>query len=138
VEEHKGFEASLNSYWNDIFSTIVSYTYIDTKITDEGDLLKPYVTDVPKHNVYAAAKLTVLNQIDILPIARYESERYSSFGSNEKNKGFLIADIRVIYHTLKDLEISGGVKNVFDKYYYYDIAYPQEGRSYYANIRYLF
>jgi iron complex outermembrane receptor protein len=138
VEEHKGFEASLNSYWNDIFSTIVSYTYIDTKITDEGDLVRPYVTDVPKHNVYAAAKLTVLNQIDILPIARYESERYSSFGSNEKNKGFLIADIRVIYHPLKDLEISGGVKNVFDKYYYYDIAYPQEGRSYYANIRYSF
>ncbi|MDR0761436.1 MAG: TonB-dependent receptor [Campylobacteraceae bacterium] len=137
-EKHTGFEASLNSYWNDMFSTTVSYTYIDTKIVDKGDLVNPYVTDVPKHNLYASAKFTVLNKVNILPTVRYESERYSSFGTNEKNKGFTVADIRVIYRPIDDLEISAGVKNIFDKYYYYDIAYPQEGRGYYANVRYSF
>ncbi|MDR0666332.1 MAG: TonB-dependent receptor [Campylobacteraceae bacterium] len=138
-ETHLGAEITVNSYWNDAFTTTISYSFIDADIKGK-DIIDTYVTDTPKHNLYASLKYSPINSVDIIPIVRYESERYSSrYASNNiKNKGFTLADIRAIYRPIEDLEISAGIKNIFDKYYYFDIGYPQEGRSYYANIRYSF
>ncbi|MDR2080358.1 MAG: TonB-dependent receptor [Campylobacteraceae bacterium] len=136
-ETHRGVEIAVSSYWNDAFTTTISYSYIDASIKDDN-VTKHYVTDLPKHNVYASLKYSPYSGVEIIPMVRYESERYTSVGSNEKSDGFTLADIRIAYRPIDDLEISGGVKNIFDKYYYYDIGYPQEGRSYYANIRYSF
>ncbi|MDR1614984.1 MAG: TonB-dependent receptor [Campylobacteraceae bacterium] len=136
-EEHRGAEIAVSSYWNDAFTTTVSYAYIDAKIKNKN-IANAYVTDIPKHNIYASFKYVPFKNLDIIPIVRYESKRYSSVGSNKRNEGFAIADIRVAYQPIEDLEVSAGIKNIFDKYYYYDIGYPQEGRSFYANIRYSF
>ncbi|MDR2790989.1 MAG: TonB-dependent receptor [Campylobacteraceae bacterium] len=136
-ETHRGAEIAVNSYWNDAFTTTISYSYIDANIKDKN-VTQNYVTDMPKHNIYASVKYSPFSGVDIIPVIRYESERYTSVGSNEKSDGYTLADIRIAYRPIDDLEISGGVKNVFDKYYYYDIGYPQEGRSFYANIRYKF
>ncbi|MDR2100449.1 MAG: TonB-dependent receptor, partial [Campylobacteraceae bacterium] len=123
--------------WSDAFTTTVSYSFTDATIKDTN-VTNAYVTDMPKHNVYASLKYSPISDLDIIPMVRYESERYTSVGSNLKNKGYALADVRIAYRPIDDLEISGGVKNIFDKYYYYDIGYPQEGRSFYANIRYDF
>jgi iron complex outermembrane receptor protein len=136
-EEHRGAEIAVSSYWSDIFTTTISYSYIDAEIKNKN-VANAYVTDVPKHSIYASLKYVPFKDLDIIPVIRYESERYTSVGSNLKNEAFAIADVRVAYHPLEDLEISAGIKNIFDKYYYYDIGYPQEGRSYYANIKYSF
>jgi iron complex outermembrane receptor protein len=136
-ETHRGAEIAVNSYWNDALTTTISYSYIDATIKDKN-VTKAYVTDMPKHNVYASLKYSPFKGVDIIPVVRYESERYTSVGSNEKSGSFTLADIRIAYRPINDLEISGGIKNIFDKYYYYDIGYPQEGRSFYANIRYNF
>lgn len=138
-EEHKGVELSLDSYWTDALSSSVAYTYIDAEVKD--NMNNPYVSDIPKHSLVARAKYSPLAALDIIPQIRYESERYvrsEAIYSDYKTKEFFLMDLKIAYRVMKDLELSAGVKNLFDKDYVYSYGYPQEGRNYYANVRYSF
>lgn len=138
-EEHKGFELSLDSFWTDSFSTNFSYTYIDAKV--KNDPLYPYVPNIPEHSVIGSLKYSPFASLDILPQFRYESERYvdsAASNSEYKTKQFFLADLKIIYRAMKNLELAAGIKNIFDKNYFYSYGYPEEGRNYYANFRYTF
>ncbi|ATB70655.1 TonB-dependent receptor [Sulfurospirillum diekertiae] len=138
-EEHKGVEVSLDSFWDEYISSSVSYTYIDADIKDNP--ANPYVTDIPKHSFAGRLKYSPIAMVDIIPQVRYESERYVSndyrYGDYQ-TKDFFLMDLKVAYRPVKALELAVGVKNIFDKDYFYSYGYPQEGRSYYANARYSF
>ncbi|MFV0480558.1 MAG: TonB-dependent receptor plug domain-containing protein [Campylobacteraceae bacterium] len=137
-ETHKGFELSLSSYWSEKISGTFAYTYIDAEIDKSTTTGAKYVTDVPEHSFYASLKYSPIPSLDIVPTIRYESERYTDVTGSEKSSSYTVADLRVAYRPINDLEISVGIKNLFDEYYYYNNWYPQEGRSYYANVRYSF
>lgn len=138
-EEHKGFELSLDSFWLDNLTTNFSYTYIDAEVKDNA--LNPYVTDIPKHSFVGKIKYSPIAVLDIIPALRYESERYinsEAIYGDYKTKDYFLMDLKVAYRVIKNLEVAVGVKNIFDKNYFYDYGYPEEGRSYYANFRYTF
>ncbi|WP_333805056.1 TonB-dependent receptor plug domain-containing protein [Sulfurospirillum sp.] len=138
-EEHKGIEVSLDSYWAESLTSSLSYTYIDADIKDNP--VNPYVTDIPKHSVVGRLKYSPIATVDIIPQFRYESERYmrgEAIYSQYQSPDFFLMDLKVAYRPVKALELAVGVKNMFDKDYYYSYGYPQEGRSYYANARYSF
>jgi len=138
-EEHKGYELSLDSYWSDALSSSVAYTYIDAKVKNNPE--NPHVSDIPKHSLITRAKYSPWAALDIIPQIRYESERYvrsEAIYSDYKTKEFFLMDIKIAYRAMKDLELSAGIKNLFDKDYFYSYGYPQEGRNYYANVRYTF
>lgn len=137
-EEHKGIELTLDSLWNESFRSTASYTYIDAQIEDSKTVGAKYTTYTPKHSAYASVTYSPIHFIDITPIIRYESERYLTVNGSDKSSSFTLADIRIAYRPVKTVEIAAGVKNIFDKNYYYGYGYPQEGRSYYANARYTF
>jgi len=44
----------------------------------------------------------------------------------------------LIYEPVSGLSLEAGVSNLFDKNYYYQAGYPEEGRVYFGNIRYKF
>lgn len=138
-EEHKGFEVSLDSFWSDNVTTNFSYTHIKAKVEDNPDT--PYVTDIPKHSFIGKIKYTPIATLDAIPEFRYESSRYINnelIYEEYKTKAFFLMDLKVAYRVMKDLEVAAGVKNLFDKNYYYSYGYPEEGRNYYANFRYIF
>lgn len=138
-EEHKGLEVSLDSWWDDTLSSNVAYAYIDAEVKD--NIVNPYVADIPKHSFMASLKYSPIAMIDLIPQLRYESERYvrsEAIYSGYQTKDFMLMDFKIAYRAMKDLELSAGIKNIFDKNYYYSFGYPQEGRSYYANARYTF
>jgi len=138
-EEHKGIEVSLDSYWSDALSSSLSYTYIDADIKDNAT--NPYVTDIPKHSIAGRLKYSPIATVDIIPQFRYESERYmrsEAVYSHYQSPDCFLMDLKVAYRPIKVLELAVGVKNIFDKNYYYSYGYPQEGRNYYANARYSF
>ena len=138
-EEHKGVEVSLDSLWDEYLTSSVSYTYIDAEIKDNP--INPYVTDIPKHSFAGRLKYSPIATVDIIPQIRYESERYvrnEAIYNDYLTKDFFLMDLKVAYRPLKALELAVGVKNIFDKDYFYSYGYPQEGRSYYANARYSF
>jgi len=137
-EEHKGAEVSLNSQWNELLRSTVSYTYIDATIEDSKTANAKYTTDTPKHSYYASLTYSPIHSVDITPIVRHEGKRYSNVSGSEESSAYTVADIRVAYRPVKDLELAIGIKNLFDEYYYYNNGYAQEGRNYYANARYTF
>ena len=137
-EEHKGAEVSLNSQWNEQLRSTVSYTYIDATIEDSKTANAKYTTDTPKHSYYASLTYSPIHSVDITPIVRHEGKRYSTVSGSEESSSYTVADIRVAYRPIKDLELAIGIKNLFDEYYYYNNGYAQEGRNYYANARYSF
>lgn len=137
-EEHKGAEVSLNSQWNEQLRSTLSYTYIDATIEDSKTANAKYTTDTPKHSYYASLTYSPIHSVDITPIVRHEGKRYSNVSGSEESSSYTVADIRVAYRPIKDLELAIGIKNLFDEYYYYNNGYAQEGRNYYANARYSF
>ncbi|MDY0263707.1 MAG: TonB-dependent receptor [Sulfurospirillum cavolei] len=137
-EEHKGAEVSLNSQWSELLRSTVSYTYIDATIEDSKTANAKYTTDTPKHSYYASLTYSPIHSVDITPIVRHEGKRYSTVSGSEESSAYTVADIRVAYRPIKDLELAIGIKNLFDEYYYYNNGYAQEGRNYYANARYTF
>jgi len=137
-ETHKGLELSLNSYWSDSVEGVFSYTYIDAKIDKSRNSNAKYTTDTPEHSFYAGIKYSPISSVDIIPSIRYESERYTAVDGSGESTSYTVADLKVAYRPIKNLEISAGIKNIFDDYYYYNDWYPQEGRNYYANVRYKF
>lgn len=137
-EEHKGAEVSLNSQWSELLRSTVSYTYIDATIEDSKTANAKYTTDTPKHSYYASLTYSPIHSVDITPIVRHEGKRYSTVSGSEESSAYTVADIRVAYRPVKDLELAIGIKNLFDEYYYYNNGYAQEGRNYYANARYTF
>ncbi|DAB37169.1 MAG TPA: hypothetical protein CFH80_01005 [Sulfurospirillum cavolei] len=137
-EEHKGAEVSLNSQWNEQLRSTLSYTYIDATIEDSKTANAKYTTDTPKHSYYASLTYSPIHSVDITPIVRHEGKRYSNVSGSEESSSYTVADIRVAYRPIKDLELAVGIKNLFDEYYYYNNGYAQEGRNYYANARYSF
>lgn len=138
-EEHKGVELSLDSFWLDNLTTNLSYTYIDAEVKDNEE--NPYVTDIPKHSLIGKIKYSPIASVDVIPEFRYESPRYinsEAIYSEYETKSFFLMNLKVAYRVKKDIELAVGVKNLFDKDYYYNYGFPEEGRSYYANFRYTF
>ena len=137
--EHLGFEFSADSYWSHNFSTNFAYTYIDSELKEASNPDIKYITAIPEHTFNAHAKYTPLSKLSFMPLVRVESERYvDNTVSTPTTKAFVVVDLKVAYQATKAIELSGGIKNMFDKNYYYTEGYPMEGRNYYATARYAF
>lgn len=137
-EEHKGVEVTFDSLWSSQLKSTLSYTYIDATIEESKTANAQYTTDTPKHSYYASLTYSPIHSVDITPIVRHEGKRYSTVSGSEESSAYTVADIRVAYRPVKALELAVGIKNLFDELYYYNSGYVQEGRNYYANVRYSF
>ena len=51
---------------------------------------------------------------------------------------FAAVDLGVIVPVRAGLSVQAGVKNLFDRNYYYQEGFPEEGRNWTATVRYLF
>ena len=137
--EHLGFEFSADSYWSDNFSTNFAYTYIHSELKEANDPSVKYITAIPEHTLNARAKYMPTSKLSVIPLVRAESERYvDNTVSTPTTKAFIVMDLKVAYQATKSMEISAGIKNMFDENYYYTEGYPMEGRNYYATARYTF
>lgn len=63
---------------------------------------------------------------------------YLDGGETVKLSGFGNSNAKLIYEPVSGLSLEAGVSNLFDKNYYYQAGYPEEGRIYFGNIRYKF
>ncbi|MCK9257433.1 MAG: TonB-dependent receptor, partial [Sulfurospirillaceae bacterium] len=125
--------------WSSYLATRVGFMHIEPTIKNPSDAKREkYVKDTPRNSLAASLIYNPIHSIDIMPSLRYESKRYYDNENGKTNNSFTLVDFKVAYRPIRDLEFSTGVKNIFDKYYYYDIRFPQEGRQFYANVRYQF
>jgi len=137
--EQKGLDLSVDSYWNDVLSTNIAYGYVKPKLLKNVDPDVKYITRIPKHTFSLRLKYQPTSKLEIIPSLRYESDRYvDNTDSRVTTKDFTVMNLKVNYEIQKDIELSAGINNITDKYYYYTEGQPEAGRNYYANLRYKF
>jgi len=137
-EEHTGFELSVESYWNDSFSTNISYTFIDSELKKAEDPNYKNITDVPEHSLSLRAKYSPIEKLAIVPSIHFETEKYFDVEDDYQTDSFVVMDFQTTYKMDNGIEVTGGINNLFDKDYSYRLGYPEEGRNFYAKMRYKF
>ena len=142
-----GVQASLQHYF-DKLTLRENISYIQPKVTS-GKFDGKEFAGVSRWNVNIGATYNFTEKLLLNTDMYYSSKSYASddfanrFG---KENSYVTFDTNIKYKVNDELEIYGGVKNLFDKEYAtfvtaseYGTYYgPADGRSYYAGFRYNF
>lgn len=151
-ESHQGFEMSLRSTPVSRLTFDANYSYINRNLLykweDMPDVSKLYTTidllvGMPKHRVIFNATGELPHQILAMATYRYEGgitlqdTTYTpvlpAYGT-----GFGVVDLGTVVPLYEGLSVQAGIKNLFDRDYYYTAGYPEMGRNWYFNMRYKF
>jgi iron complex outermembrane receptor protein len=108
-------------------------------------------TGIPKHKAVAAGTLQLPHEVMLTADIRYESgnkavDNYKHTIGTTSNSyyeivplsNFGVVGLGGTVPLFKGATIQAGVKNLFDRNYYQTLDYPEEGRNWFANIRYRF
>ncbi|UFH58029.1 TonB-dependent receptor plug domain-containing protein [Sulfurovum mangrovi] len=134
--EHRGIELDIN-YQNDDFKVGGNYTYLSlVNKSNNGAKL----TDVPKHQLFAYAQKDLTSNLSLYGNIKMRKGAYEQKMDRTYviNPTFTTLDAKVIYRPSKDLTAELGVKNLTDKYYAYDSAFPMPGREFFVTMQYKF
>jgi outer membrane receptor protein involved in Fe transport len=101
---------------------------------------------LPRNKVVGTASVRLPHQVLGIITARYEggltlqdtTYAASSPLSHPFGASFGTMDLGVIAPIYKRITVQTGIKNVFDRNYYYVAGYPEEGRNWFLNLRYQF
>jgi iron complex outermembrane recepter protein len=162
-ETHEGFEISVRSTPVKQLVLDASYSYLNRNLTYEFDKL-PDVSEVnttidilpslPRNKVMLNATFELPRTILAMFTYRFEgglslqdttwssSQFETAEAYNEAIRpvgaSHSIVDIGVVAPIAKGFSVQAGIKNLFDRDYYYAAGYPEAGRNWYFNSRYTF
>jgi iron complex outermembrane receptor protein len=153
-ESHQGFEVSIRSTPVPRLVFDVNYSYLNRNLVyDFGNNIdiSQVLTSVvilptyPKNKVIFNATLRLPH--DILAIGNYRYEggitlQDTTYRTAPQNlpfaSSFGTVDIGTVVPICAGFSMQTGVKNLFDRNYYYTAGYPEAGRNWYLNGRYRF
>lgn len=134
--DHRGAELEL-SYTADGLEAGGNYTYISVKNRNDDALKR---NDVPRHQLFAYIEKELGYGVSLYGNMKFRKGAYELTMDNTyiANPTFTTFDLKAIYRPNPALTAEIGVKNLTDKYYAYDMAFPMPGREFFANIGYNF
>ena len=114
-----------------------NYTFLNRHSVNPSGILLP---GTPKHKEIGSVSYRTVHQILLLAIARYEAGRISQndAGYYQPASNFATADLGIVVPVRYGLDLQSGVRNLFDRNYFYVQGYPEPGRNWYFNVRYRF
>ena len=134
-EIFRGAELAASIFATDNLTLGANYTYTQAKNKTKHLI----VTDVPKHKFFAYVDWRIVPSVALYISQEAEHGRYYlDDAKTVKLSGFGNTNAKVIYNVTKQLSLEAGVSNIFDKNYYYQAGYPEEGRLFFSNMRYQF
>ena len=134
-ETFKGFELAAAVFATENLTLGANYTYIQAK-NKTADRI---ATNIPKHKFFVYADWKIVPNVSLYISQEAEHGRYYLDGNNTvKLSGFGNTNAKVSYNVTEQLSIEAGISNLFDKNYYYQAGYPEEGRVYFSNLKYSF
>ena len=134
-EIFRGAELAASIFATDNLTLGANYTYTQAKNKTKNII----VTDIPKHKFFAYVDWRILPSVALYISQEAEHGRYYlDDAKTVKLSGFGNTNAKVIYNVTKQLSLEAGVSNIFDKNYYYQAGYPEEGRLFFSNMRYQF
>jgi iron complex outermembrane receptor protein len=139
-EVHQGVEFTLRSTPVSRLTIDTNYSFLNRTITGPENMLGVFPTGTPKHKVLGTASLRLARKMLLLATARYESGTITSNDSGlvVPASKFGTLDLGGVIPIQPGFILQAGVKNLFDRDYYYQEGYPEAGRNWYANLRYRF
>ncbi|MEJ2245376.1 MAG: TonB-dependent receptor [Acidobacteriota bacterium] len=144
-ELHQGVELLVRSNPHSRISFDVQYSYLSRSISGPENMPAVFPTGTPKHKTVGSANILLPRDISLLAAARYENGNIGDFLVDEENflrvipaSNFATADLGGIIPVFGGTKLRIGVKNIFDRNYYYREGYPMAGRNWYCNMKYNF
>ncbi len=155
-ELHHGVEITLRSDLHTRASLDMQYSYLSRSISGPNEMPPVYPTGTPKHKTVGTLSLMLPREITLMATARYESGNTGDFyvvgPDPDPDPGdftdfliypipasnFATADLGGIIPVFGGARVQVGVKNLFDRNYYYREGYPMAGRNWYFNLKYQF
>jgi len=132
---YKGVELGVTTFITKDITLGANYTYIHAKNGDSS--IK--VTNLPRHKFFAYTDWKITPELSVYLSQTAESGRYALVNKKyETLSGFGTTDAKITYAFKQGLSIDVGVSNIFDKNYYLTEGYVEEGRVYFANVKYSF
>jgi iron complex outermembrane recepter protein len=139
-EVHQGVEFTLRSTPISRLTVDANYSFLNRTITGPSNMIGVYPTGTPKHRVISTASLQLPRRILLLASARYESGTITTNDSGlvVPASKFGTMDFGGVVPIHAGLNLQAGVKNLFDRNYWYQEGFPESGRNWYCNLRYRF
>jgi iron complex outermembrane receptor protein len=132
--EHKGFEVAGNAKWTERIETGVRYAYIDAECRSNPAI---HIFGTPENEVLVFAKLKLLERLLLIPSYTWTDTREVTSAGKQVGK-FERLDLRAEAAVATNTTLSFGVTNLLDRNQELDEGFPEEGRSYFVNLRYEF
>lgn len=155
---YQGVEISIRSTPHSRLTADVSYSYInrtavyDTNVPDVDLSLTSELEfkTYPKNKVIVNATLRLPREVLAIANYRYEGGivlrdttwrdaeallqgRHLPFSSSHHT-----VDLGTVFPIHSGFSVQAGIKNLFDRHYYYTAGYPEPGRNWFFNARYRF
>jgi iron complex outermembrane recepter protein len=139
-EVHQGTEITIRSTPLSRFTFDANYSFLSRTMSGPENMVGVYPTGSPKHKVIGTATVRLPHQIMVLGTVRYEAGTITTNDSGlvVPASKFATADLAFICPIYAGVSLQTGVKNLFDRNYYYQEGYPEAGRNWYFSMRYRF
>jgi len=139
-ELHQGAEVTLRSNPLRRLSFDANYTFLQRYIDGPSNMLGVFPTGSPKHKTFATAGLQLPYTLLLTATVRYEAGTISTNDSGlvVPASKFATADLGGLITIKGAATVQAGVKNLFDRNYYYQEGFPEAGRTWYFKTGYRF
>ncbi len=127
-----GAEVQTTSQFTDSLDGGIGYTYTQWDNRSNEDK----IIGIPAHKLTAFLHYLMWQRLGLFVDVEHASSRYSSANGVRETNSYTIANCKLEFALINGLKLEGGVKNLFDENYEVEEGYPEEGRSYFANLTY--
>jgi iron complex outermembrane receptor protein len=139
-EVHQGAELTVRSSPLKRLILDANYSFLNRTISGPNSMQSVYPTGTPKHKAVAIATVRLPRDMSLLASVRYESGTITTNDSGLviPASKFATADLGGVIPIVSGLNLQLGVRNLFDRNYWYQEGFPEPGRNWYVNMRYRF
>lgn len=139
-EVHKGVEFTVRSTPWSRLTLDANYTFLNRSLSGPTNMIGVYPVGTPRHKTIGTASLRLPYEFQLLASARYESGTITTNDSGLviPASRFATADLGGLVTVKGVASFQVGIKNLFDRYYYYQEGFAEAGRTWYFNTRYRF
>ena len=139
-ELHQGVEVTVRSTPLRRLSFDANYTFLQRTIDGPPNMLGVYPTGTPKHKTFATAGLQLPYEILLTATVRYEAGTITTNDSGlvVPASKFATADLGGVINIKDAASVQVGIKNLFDRNYYYQEGFPEAGRTWYFKTGFRF
>jgi iron complex outermembrane receptor protein len=151
-EVHEGMELSIRSSPLPQMTLDANYSYLNRSLTydfagfpnvSQINTTIQILPTLPKNKLIVNAVLRLPHQALAMANVRYESGitlQDTTYSPAGKPYGtcYGTMDLGILVPIRKGMTVQAGVKNLFDRDYYYSAGFPEAGRNWFFNLRYRF